>query len=275
MQVTSEHCPDAEIADEARSAVWQDEILRAMDYGDIRIAVRDGSVVLRGHVATSGNRTRAEQAVFSVRGVCAVQDELIVDEDLVNLVAQSLGRDERTCKERIFVAARSGIIVLSGKVDTKLARSAAEECAATVPWVRGVSNYIEVPGIHPDDEEQRVLQPRLGQETFAVDMSLGRVERVIVNPRNRRVAAVVVHGQFPDQHHADPSMHSWEMPTLERRVVIPIAEVDYVNKTEVQLKVTGIIAAKCSDFSGQTFCEPDSGWLPPYPYRNQECLWTR
>ena len=55
---------------------------------------------------------------------------------------------------------------------------------------------------------------------------LGYVERVIINPHNRRVTAFVTHGSFPDMQHADV----YELPDYkaqERRVVVPIGAMRY------------------------------------------------
>ena len=267
--------PDALIAVEARVALREAGMLRGSDDGDITVSVCDGVVALSGHVVGSRDKVCAEQATLTARGVRAVCNNLVTDDDLVNSVAQALAHDERTRKERIFVAANHGVVSLSGLQNGALARADAEGIAASVQSVRAVQNYIKGPGAGVDDRNERVLQPRPGQEVFASDMSLGRVERVIIDPHSRRVVAMVVHGQFPDRRRATPHMRSYEMPTEDRHVVIPATEVTFITPTVVQLSVSGITAARRDDFAIGDFTPPGRAWRPPYPFAANECLWTR
>ena len=88
--------------------------------------------------------------------------------------------------------------------------------AASVPQVRGIVNDIRAPGITVDPEEQKILEPSIGREVFATDILLGEVERVIINPHNRRVTSFVAHGNFPDLRHVDEYRFSYEIPQQER-----------------------------------------------------------
>jgi hypothetical protein len=232
-------------------------------------------VSLSGHVGTATDRLRADSALRQVPGVLAVQNDLVADDDLVNLVAQALAKDERTRHETIFVAVNHGVVILSGLRNSSKARAAAEECAGQVPSVRGVSNYIEAPGAVVDAVQERIVQPSIGQEVFASDMSLGRVEQVIINPHNRRVVAMVVRGQFPDRQRRNPRMRSYETPMEEGRLTVPAAHITFVTPTVVQLRISGIAAAGHDDFAPGDFTRPDHSWRPPYPYAANECLWAR
>jgi hypothetical protein len=207
--------------------------------------------------------------------VASVRNDLVTDEDLVNLVAQALGDDQRTRNERIFVAANHGMVTLSGIENRAHARADAEEIASSVPTVRGVCNYIKRPGDGVDDRTERALQPRIGQEVFASDMALGRVEQVIIDPHSRRVEDMVVYGQLPDRQRATPRMRSYDMPLEERRLLIPIAEVSSMTPTVMQLSVSGLAAARRDDFAPGDFRQPDHAWRPPYPYVANEFLWTK
>ena len=266
---------DAETAAGGHRALDAAGILRLANYDDVSITASDGSVTLRGHVGTATDRLRAEGALREVQGVWEVQNELVADDDLVNLVCQALALDERTRRETIFVAARHGVIVLSGLGNRAGTRWAAGECAVRAPNVRSVSNYIEVTGIRVDDAEQHSLPVRVGQEVFASDMAVGRVEQVIINPHNLRVAAMVVRGRFPDRKRANAKMRSYEMPMEERRMAIPAAEISFVTKAGVQLKAGGIAAAQRAEFAAGDFVQPAAGWQPPYPFATGECLWAR
>jgi len=274
LQDLPDYRSDAEIAVEGRDALQAAGMFRGTGYPDITVSVADGLAALSGHVAGSRDKLRAAQVMLAVRGVRAVRNDLVADEDLVNLVAQALARDERTRRGTIFVAVNHGIVILSGLRNSSVARAAAEKCAAQVPGVRGVSNYIGTPGVPVDDTEQHVVQPRVGQEVLASDMSLGRVEQVIIDPQNRRVVAMVVHGRFPHRRRATPGMRTYEMPTEDRHVVIPSGEISFLSPDVVQLNIRGIAAAGHDDFAPGDFRQPDRAWRPPYPFVANECLWA-
>ena len=196
-----EYSSDYALAEELDKVLWDDDILRESDYNQIDVTVQDGIVRLRGHVVTEMNKTRVEDAARSIAGELGIENQLVADEDLVISVSHALGRDERTRLKQVYVGAQNGVITLSGQVDSAALREAAEEVAASVPEVRGVVNYLQAPDVTVDPEEQRVLEPPIGREIFATDMPLGQVERVIINPHNRRVTSFVAHGNFPDLRH--------------------------------------------------------------------------
>jgi hypothetical protein len=249
-------------------------ILRTNHFDHVFVTVDDGAASLSGHVGTATDMVNAARAVGQAPGVREVQNDLVADDDLVNQVAQALAHDERTRHETIFVAVRAGVVILSGQGNSARARAAAEECAGQVPSVRGVSNYIEAPGVVVSAARERVLQPRVGQEVFARDMSLGRVERVIIDPQNRRVVSMLVRGQFPARQDADLPWGSYE-PVEDRRLLIPAAWIESVTPTVAQLSVNGAEAAAHDDFKSADFAQPGRAWRPPYPFTTTDCLWAR
>ncbi len=275
LKMLPDYSQDYELATEVDSAMWTDDVLRNTDYKSIKLSVQDGIIRLRGHVITSENKLRAEEAARSVAGVLGLENYLVVDQDLVIEVAKALGMDELTRFEHISVGAQNGVITLDGQVRSTAARDAAESNAASVPQVRGVINYLQVPDVVVSQEEQKVLQPPVSGEVYAVDMLLGRVERVIINPHNRRVTAFIAHGFFPDPYTlTDPRLSNEDLQK-ERLVVIPIAAVRYATDSSVMLKLRGAEAAKNPDFDPAKFNSPQDAWQPPYPYLSNEVLFDR
>jgi osmotically-inducible protein OsmY/uncharacterized protein YrrD len=260
---------------EAKHALWSDEILRNTDYQQIGVSVEDGIVKLRGHVISMMNKTRAERAASSVVGVLGLENDLVLDQDLANGVAQALGNDENTRFAQVSVGVQNGFITLNGRVDRADIREAAEAIAASVPQVRGVINYIQAPNVAIDPKEGQVWQPLIGKEVCATDMQLGHVERVIIDPRNRRVTAFVVRGYFPDPQDKDAYRLPGEEPQQERSVVIPIDTVRYATDSSVLLKVSGAEAALYRSFEPADFISPSTGWTSPYPYRWEQVLFDR
>ncbi len=250
-------------------AVWTDDILRETDYDQIEVKVEDGIVKLRGHVITSMNRTRAENAARSIHGVLGVENHLVVDEDLIIKVAEALGNDERTQLESISVVAQNGIIALNGQVGSAAIRQAAEEVAASVQEVRGVANYLQAPDVVVDDKEQQVWQPPIDREVYATDLLIGHIELVIINPHNRRVTAFVFHGYYPEQ------LPTYGNTQTERRVLVPIRAVRYETDSSVLLNISAIEAFQGRDFDPADFVSPPEDWQPPYPYHREDALFER
>src|SRR3972149_10315302 len=84
-----------------------------------------------------------------------------------------------------------------------MAKWAVQPCAVwqrnmqpTIPGVRGVINSVRAPGVDLEAEDQRFLQPVIGEQIYFRDGLLGIVQRVIINPNNRRVVAMVVRGRY-------------------------------------------------------------------------------
>jgi osmotically-inducible protein OsmY len=267
--------PDDALAADVDNALCADDILRMGDYHVIDVTVQDGIVRLRGHVDTRMNKSRAEDAARSVAGVLRVENHLVVDADLVMGVAQVLSRDDRTRLARVAVGARNGYIVLSGQVASAAVREAAEEVAASVPQVRVIINHLQAPNVVVDPQEQQVLEPPIGRDVYATHELLGHVERVIINPHNRRVTAFVAHGYYPDLLHMDERGVSNEIPQQERRVVVPISVMRCETGSTVLLNVDSCEAARYRDFNSADFVSPPEGWQPPYPYCWDDVLFER
>ena len=270
-----EYHPDDALAEMVDSALRSDEILRNTDYREIGLSVQDGIVLLRGHVVSSTNKTKAENAARSVAGVLDVKNDLVVDQDLAINVAQMLGMDKLTRFERISVSAHNGVIKLNGQVGSVAIRDEAETIAAALPSVRGVINDLQAPDVTIDLEEQRFCQPPVGREVYAADMLLGNLERVIINPHNRLVTAFIVHGSFPDPRMVDDPIKAGKDLFQERRVVIPVYAVRHATDSSVLLTESSVAAALHPDFDHANFISPPQGWQPPYPYRSEEVLFDK
>ena len=257
------------------NALWSDRILRNTDYQQIGITVEAGVIWLRGHVSTRINKRNAEEAARSVAGVLGVENDLIADEELVLAVAQALGKEERTRSERIAVGVRNGFITLNGQVGSAAIRDAAEAIAASIPPVRGVINYLHAPNVVIDYQDVPTWQPFIGHEISALDMQLGRVEKVIINPRNRLVTAFVACGYFPDPADEDGYRLPSDEPQDERSVVIPMDAVSSVTDGSVLVGIKGADAALYRSFEPADFISPPMSWQPPYPYRWEQVLFDK
>lgn len=270
-----DYVPDSALADEVDHALWSDALLRGSDYYAIDLTVSEGLAILEGHVTFSSLKTRAERIVRDVPGVLAIDNRLVADDDLSKWVAQALADDGHTRGQSVRVYAQHGFVYLEGEVRDAEIRDAAEQCAASLPQVRGVVNDLQAPDVIVAEADRRVWQPRSGQAVNTIDLPIGRVDKVIVDPRHRRVTAFVVHGLLPDPDHARSHTLSVNLPQRERRVVMPIAAVQAVTIGGVLLAIDSLEAARCEDFEAGRFCAPDADWRPPYPYRRADVLFTQ
>jgi osmotically-inducible protein OsmY len=268
-----EYLPDKEIENRIAQALWKDDLIRrgVLAYTPIEIVVQDGLAILRGHVNTSGERQRVEDIVQKMRGVQGLENRLVIDYEVEVAVAQALGRDPRTRNYIVKVSSRFGRVFLQGRVPTPEIQTAAEEVAATVPQVRSVINRLRMSRRPAAKTALQIVEPRIGQEVYAVNDSIGKIYQVVISPRSRRVSAVIVRGKLPDPQQAKPRQLADMWPQQERTVVIPAESVDFVT-TAVFLTLTALECAQLPDFNPTDFATPDAAWEPPFPYHREELL---
>lgn len=216
-----EYLPDQEIKRTIEQALWKDELIRlgVFAYTPIEVAVRDGIVTLRGHVNTSAERQRIQEIAQEVRGVQGLENRLVVDYQVEVAVAQALAHDPRTREHIVQVNSRFGHVFLQGQVPSLEIQRAAEEVAAVLQG-RGVINRLRTPDTPAAPRTAlRIVEPRVGQDVYAVNVHIGQVDKVVISPRSRRVSAVIVRGKLPDPQPADPNQElevwpdaAWEPP---------------------------------------------------------------
>lgn len=257
---------DTDLAYEADNALWKEPTLRALDYHNIGIRVRNRMVVLYGHVLSFTNRNRVEEVIRTVGGIAGIQNHLIADDRLLAEVATALGALEHTYGCKFFTGVSHGVVLLSGTVDDSKTRLLAEQCAASNPNVRGVINSVRVRGGGLDLPDLPFSQPYLGVEFFFVDGISGRVQHVIIDPDNRRVVAMTLQGRFADQRQDLNSLTNGGSRRPERTLVIPMTAVRYLTRNSGFLNVRYAQRNQYSEFNEADFLVPPGDWRPPYPY---------
>jgi osmotically-inducible protein OsmY len=113
-----------------------------------------------------------------------VQIQFRSDEEIGRDVRRALEWDRRVQPSDIAAAVLRGIVTLTGTVDSLFQRWAAEDVAASVRGVRGVTNDIEV-------------RLPVGHERNDVDLSLAVARALALDPAlaERAVTAIVFSGQ--------------------------------------------------------------------------------
>lgn len=266
---------DSALAAGVGKALWDDVALRQTEYRQIDVKVKNSTVYLCGYVSLPSIKVRAERAALKAEGIWELENLLTVDSDLTLAVAQAIGKDVRTRKARIFTGSHNGFITLSGETSELEARIAAQEQAVSIPKVRGVFNSIRVSGEDIHTVDQRALQPTIGAGIYATDTLVGIVRKVIINPDNRLVIAILAKAVFPDPTQKGGN-GLWSEPLYEERsIIIPIDVVRHQSKFDVFLKVTGAETEVFETFDAYSYASPDEGWQPPYPYTSADVLVTR
>ena len=113
----------------------------------IQVKANAGTVVISGAVRSQADKEIAEKAAQSVKGVSAVQNQLVVDGDLELAIAQALSADSRTSAgfPGILVGVVFGVAYLKGTAPSEELKKAAGEVTGKVAGVARVSNELIVP----------------------------------------------------------------------------------------------------------------------------------
>lgn len=263
---------DAKLKSEIANALWKDDVLRALDYQDIDVRVKDGIVTLNGHITSSGSQNRITTALRAIPGIVEIKNNLISDDKLTLDAAAALADLEHTYGCKFFTGASHGVVSINGTVRDKNIRMLAEKCISDNPNTRGVINNIQIPGNKSTVQDQPFRQPAIGQPIYFLDWVPGVVHQVIMNPHNRRVIAMIVRGKFTSQKvDANSEMGVSALPS-ERSVVIPMSRVRHLTKTSGFLFINSSQRNQYMDFSPAHFIALPQSWTPPYPYCPDDVL---
>jgi hyperosmotically inducible protein len=133
---------------------------------EIAVEVIDGRAVLRGTVGTVVEHAEAVRTTRDVRGITAVDDELVVklmgshgreDADTEAAVLAAFIADDELHADDFEVKAKDGFVTLSGLVELPRQREHAERVAQQVGGVKQVRNDVQVwLTVDADDVAERV-----------------------------------------------------------------------------------------------------------------------
>ena len=264
---------DAVIKESINNALWKDDVLRALDYYEIDVRVKNGVVYLNGHIAGSTSQSRIENAMRTIPGILEIKNNLVLDDKLTMEVAGSLAKLEHTFNCKFFTGVTHGWVVLHGEVSSEDVRISAEQCAASHPNVRGVINSIRVPGVDLDiQDQQRLAQPPIGKKIYFLDGLSGIVRQVVINPDNRRVVAITIQGYFNESRRNLTYSNFSGGQSVKQLLVIPMRVMGYVTKNSGFLTIQSTDSTNYQDFDSSMFKAPNIDWVPPYPYCPDEVL---
>lgn len=253
---------DAYIKEKISDALWQDEVIRAVEYSEIDVYVLNGVVHLSGHILGTNSQSRVENAIQGISSVLKINNNLVLDDKLTYEVATSLSSIEHTFDCKFFTGASHGVITLNGEVNTLNVKFLAEKCAAKNSNVRGVINSIQVMGGQSGLVPVPFLQPTIGETIYFLDWAFGVVKQVIINPNNRLVVAMVIVGKFNEYQNRALTANQLS----EQSITVPMTAVRYMNRVSGFLNIHSTEKNLYSEFKRTHFVAPHKDWLPPYPY---------
>ena len=253
-------------------ALWNDDVLRAIEASEIEVHVKDRVVHLNGHIASTTSQRRIQNAIGAIPGLLGIQNNLIMDDKLTLEVAGSLGTLEHTYGCKFFTGASRGVVSLNGRVSHEDVKLLAEKCVASNPHVSAVINNVHVLGAEREPQQSPFLQPTVGEVVYFLDGISGVVRQVIINPNNRRVVAMIIWAQFADQRQELKSLNSGNALSPERLVVVPMDAVRYMTKISAFLHISSKETRRYRDFDLTHFSPPANDWKAPYPYCPDDVL---
>jgi len=138
----------------------------SVESASIEVRVREGRVILAGHVGSYAEKRAAERVVKRVAGVESVLNEIEVrlgafaerdDEQIMHAARDALRWNVSVPEDRVLVMVASGWVRLEGTVDWQFQKQSAEQAVRNLMGVRGVTNRIEVaPRISPREVEGKI-----------------------------------------------------------------------------------------------------------------------
>lgn len=263
---------DAFIKESIYHAFWKDAVLRAMEYEEVDVRVKNKIVYLNGHIVNTSSQGRIKNAIQTVPDILGIKNNLILDDKLTLEVAISLGKLEHTYNCKFFTGASHGVISLNGVVGNENMKLLAGKVAANNPNVRGVINNIRISGSRMKLQNQEFQQPTIGEVIYFLDGVSGIVKQVIIDPNNRLVLAMIIQGQFTDPWYEINSLPHGKAQLPEQLAAVPMDAVRYLTKVSGFLYIQSSARTRYLDFDPGLYFAPDKSWRPPYPYCSEDVL---
>ncbi|MBI5353838.1 MAG: BON domain-containing protein [Chloroflexi bacterium] len=263
---------DLTIKESIYHAFWKDDVLRAVEYDQIDVDVKNGIAYLNGHIVSTSSQARIENALRVVPDILGIRNNLVLDDKLIMEVASSLGRLEHTYKCKFFTGASHGVVSLNGVVGNEKIKLLVEKVVANNSKVRGVINNVRDSTSKLELKDQTFLQPVIGEVIYFHDGISGVVKQVIINPNNRLVIAMILQGNFTDARFESNSSTYGKLQIPEQLVIVPMDAVRYLTKVSGFLFIHSNERTRYLDFDPDIYIAPDHAWTPPYPYCPKDVL---
>ncbi len=257
---------DAAMREHIYQALWKDDVLRAVEYHEIDVHVKDGVIYLYGHIVSVTSQGRIINAMRAIPGILRIENNLVLDDTLSLKIATALGELEHAYDCKFFTGSSHGVVSINGIVRDDHVKMLAEKCAGSNPNVRGVINNVQVSGTELGLHNQPFLQPVMGALIYFLDGISGVVKQVVINPNNRRVIEMIIHGQFPGHKQNLTALQNNQGHMPVETIVIPVNLIRYLTDISGFLTIKSTETTQYRDFNPLYFTNPRIEWTPPYPY---------
>lgn len=123
----------------------------SLDAADIGVTADKGVITLTGHVPNYAQKKAAERAVWRVKGVKAIAQEIEVriasdkkthDDEIAQRALNILAWDASVPHDAVHIKVHHGLVTLSGQVNWHYQRIAAEAAVRKLSGVIGIINEI-------------------------------------------------------------------------------------------------------------------------------------
>lgn len=138
----------------------------SIESADIGVTAENGVVTLTGHVPTYAQKLAAERAVWRVKGVKAIAQEIQVripgdkqqnDDEIAQRAVSILAWNAAIPRDSVHLKVQHGWVTLGGQLDWNYQREAAENAIRKLSGVAGVINDITLkPAVQAVDVKQRI-----------------------------------------------------------------------------------------------------------------------
>ncbi len=233
------------------------------DVSHMHVEAVDGTLILTGHISFRSRATWLEDELKKIPGVLGVINRLVCDDELESEVGSVLPAIPHTGAYSVTGRVHQGVVELIGHAEDRATAEAATEMVAKIPMVRGIVNRVEAPGFATDPDWMD--PPAVGENVYAEDGLLGRVDRVVIDPRRRSFTGLIVDVALPAGD--DPYV-----ALAHRTVFLPRTAIRACTDTSVFLLQTLSDATENPPAAGLAV-PPAADWQPPFPYRPEGVAW--
>ena len=139
----------------------------SIDSSNLTVAAEEGVVTLGGHVPSVMQKSAAERAVWRVKGVKAIaqdihvrfpEDKKVNDDEIAGRAVAILDWSSAMPNSAVRVKVQDGWVTLSGQVPWNYQRTLAEYEVRKLSGVAGIINQVTLaPVAPPADMKQRIL----------------------------------------------------------------------------------------------------------------------
>jgi len=254
---------DGDLAFRVREVIEGVGPLAEDDIRFLRVDAVYSFAILTGHIRFRFWADRVRDAAAAIPGVLGVDRHLVCDDELGQEVASVLAAAPHTHACSFACTVHYGVVELRGRAEDAVTAEAAAEMTADLPMVRGVVNRIDAPGFAKDEDWME--PPAIREPVYGDNRLLGSVERIVIDPRRRSFAGLIVDLRVPGNDSPDSELARGTSfpPRMEAGAITGSGVYlgQGVPMTLEERPVRDLVVPAPAD------------WRPPFPYAAADVVW--